>query len=58
MRIIDRDCDFYDSMIDKHVSDLRACAPSDEDRHRALRDAARDARNALVAYRRLIDGAA
>ena len=58
MRIIDRDCDFYDSMIDKHASDMRACAPSAEDRHRSLRDAACEVRNALVAYRRLIDGAA
>ena len=56
MRIIDRDADFYDAMICEHSRALRNAAPDDETRHVNLRDAARTVRNALVKYRRLIDG--
>jgi len=54
-RIIDRDVDFYDAMVCEHMRGLRNCAPDDESRHAALRDAACAARNALVYYRRILD---
>lgn len=56
MRIIDRDFDFYDAMSCEHIRAGRNCANGDEPRHAALRDAARDIRNALAHYRRLLDG--
>ena len=55
MRIIDRDFDFYESMIEGHFRDARQCPHGGESRHLELSDAAAAVRAALARYRALID---
>lgn len=55
MRIIDRDFDFYESMIEGHFRDARQCRHGGEPRHLELSDAAAVVRDALARYRALID---
>lgn len=54
-RIIDRDIAFYNAAIEAHIRDMRNCTPIEELKHEQLRDAATAVRNAMLAYRTLMD---
>jgi len=55
MTILDQDIEMYLSFAENHARDLRNCRPDAEARHKAMRDSARAAVAALVAYRAVLE---